>query len=406
MVILRVTTILYPMRNYVLLSLVLLMAACHGPDQPMPLTLKPSSFDALSGWKNDDMRPAAHALSRSCVRIARKAPEDKFGSMQAAGQYADWHHVCALLKGLDLADTQAVRTFFETEFSPFLVAAGTDDTGIFTGYYEPHLSGDWEQGDTYQTPLHARPDDLVMVNLGAFRPHLKGERIAGRVVDSRLKPYEDRQAIVDGKWPHKDQVIAWVDSPVDAFFLQIQGSGIVEMKDGSRVRVGYAGQNGHPYYAIGRALIEEGALTKETVSMQSIRAWLENNPARADEIMNRNPSYVFFRLLKGEGPIGGEGVALTAGRSLAVDRTLIPYGAPLWLETIAPAGKGEDPVLFHRLMIAQDTGGAIRGPVRGDVFWGHGSEAEWAAGHMNAEGRYWILLPRTLYKGHETNSAS
>lgn len=176
-------------------------------------------------------------------------------------------------------------------------------------------------------------------------------------------------------------------------FLQIQGSGRVIMDDGTTISVGYAGQNGHPYYAVGRELIKMGVLTKETVSMQAIEQWLSDNPARADEIMNTNRSYVFFQELDGEGPLGGENIALTPLRSLAIDRSLLPYGMPLWVD-IAPPMEGEHGL--QRLMIAQDTGGAIRGPVRGDVFWGYGERAEIIAGHMKSNGRYWALLPKSL----------
>ena len=230
-----------------------------------------------------------------------------------------------------------------------------------------------------------------MVQLGEFRDDLKGRRIAGRVIDGKLKPYESREQIVAGNWPHNQEVLVWVDDPVDAFFVQIQGSGVVQLNDGNVMRIGYAGQNGHVYYAIGRELIERGELTKEEVSLQTIRAWLEKNPAQADEIMNTNASYVFFRELDGEGPLGGEGVALTAGRSLAIDRSLISYGVPVWTDIEPPsASVGK----IQRLMVAQDTGGAIRGAVRGDVFWGFGERAEAIAGPMKSRGQYWILLPR------------
>jgi len=229
-----------------------------------------------------------------------------------------------------------------------------------------------------------------MVQLGEFREDLKSRRIAGRVVDGKLKPYETREDIVAGNWPHNEEVLVWVDNPIDAFFVQIQGSGVVQMNDGSVMRIGYAGQNGHVYSAIGRELIERGEITKENVSLQSIRAWLEANPDQADEIMNTNASYVFFRELEGEGPLGGEGIALTAGRSLAIDRSLISYGVPLWTD-IQPPVEGIGTI--RRMMIAQDTGGAIRGPVRGDVFWGFGARAESLAGPMKSKGRYWVLLP-------------
>ena len=275
---------------------------------------------------------------------------------------------------------------------------GNDPKGLFTGYYEASLNGSRTKSARYNIPLHKRPDDLVMVQLGDFREDLKGRRIAGRVRGGNLKPYESREEIVAGDWPHDDEVLVWVDDPVDAFFVQIQGSGLVALNNGQTMRIGYAGQNGHPYYAIGRELIKRGQLTKDTVSMQSIRAWLAANPRQADEIMNTNASYVFFREIDAGkdsggpigGPIGGQGVALTKGRSLAIDRSLISYGLPIWTDIEHPSA-GEPPI--QKLMVTQDTGGAIRGPVRGDVFWGYGKTAETLAGQMKSQGRYWVLIP-------------
>ncbi|MBU2089727.1 MAG: MltA domain-containing protein, partial [Alphaproteobacteria bacterium] len=261
---------------------------------------------------------------------------------------------------------------------------------------EAELSGSLTRTARHTVPLHRRPDDLVMVDLGQFRDELKGQRIAGRVIDGSLKPYESRQQIVGGALDSRRLEILWVDDPVDAFFLQIQGSGRVTLADGRVIRVGYAGQNGHPYVAIGRELIAKGELTRENVSMQSIRAWLAANPGRADEIMNSNPSYVFFRELPGEGPVGAQGVALTPLRSLAVDRRFVPLGTPVWLDVDHPDSGAPR---LRQLVVAQDVGGAIRGPVRGDLFWGHGKDAADKAGRMKSTGFYYLLLPKALTPG-------
>lgn len=391
------------MRKSLLLASLLLASACVKAPVSDDVTLKRADFSDLQGWDSDNLAAASGAFSKSCKRILKKPAQARFGALKEAGTYGDWQPLCTRFNVLaeNKADNAALRYFFENEFVPFKVSAGRNDKGLFTGYYEASLKGSKVRQGPFQTPLYGRPNDLVMVHLGEFRPSLKGQRIAGRVnARGTLKPYEAREDIVQGKWPHNDHVIVWVDSPIDAFFVQIQGSGVIEMIDGSVMRIGYAGQNGHPYYAIGRELIKREALTKETVSMQSIRTWLEDNPSEAEEIMNTNKSYVFFRELEGEGPLGGEGVALTAGRSLAIDRTLLPYGAPIWLESEPPieGGEGISGQGLKRLMIAQDTGGAIRGAVRGDVFWGYGSQAEWNAGHMKSDGRYWILLPKGLYE--------
>jgi len=381
---------------YLLLILLLLFTACGEPEEEVtkaepPLILSRASFADLQGWAEDDLTRAAEAFKKSCETIIKRPSGRSFGPLEQAGTYDDWQNICKEFLKTAHYDSKTAKTFFEEHFTPYQVAAGEDPKGLFTGYYEASLKGSRQRSEVNHIPLHSRPGDLVMVNLGDFREELKGMRIAGRVVDGNLKPYEDRSEIVAGSWPHNEKVLVWVDDLVDAFFVQIQGSGVVELEDGKTMRIGYAGQNGHPYYAIGRKLIEMGALTKETVSMQAIREWLETHPDQADEIMNTNASYVFFRELNTDGPVGGEGTTLTAGRSLAVDRTKISYGVPLWVE-IDPPLEGEEPL--KRLMIAQDTGGAIRGAVRGDVFWGYGEQAEYMAGHMKSSGRYWVLLPK------------
>jgi membrane-bound lytic murein transglycosylase A len=236
-----------------------------------------------------------------------------------------------------------------------------------------------------------------MVDLGRFRPDLKGKRIAGKVVDGSLVPYPDRREIEAGALSGRKLEIVWVDDPVGAFFLHVQGSGRVRLADGGELRLGYAAQNGHPYTAIGRELIDRGELRSEDVSLQTIRAWLEAHPGQARELMERNASYVFFQQVKGEGPLGAQGVPLTPGRSLAVDLNFVPLGVPLWLVAGAPSPlEGEPDRKLRRLVVTQDTGGAIRGPIRGDVFWGFGEEAEAIAGRMKHRGRYWMLLPKTL----------
>jgi membrane-bound lytic murein transglycosylase A len=234
-----------------------------------------------------------------------------------------------------------------------------------------------------------------MVNLGDFRPELKGQRIAGRVNgDGQLKPYENRTDIEMGKLPvAMDNPLYWVDSAVDAFFLQVQGSGVVTLPDGTAQRIGYDGQNGYPYTAIGKELIARGALTKDNVSMQSIRAWLAAHPDEAVDVMRSNQSYVFFKKLDTPSPVGGEGIPLTPNRSLAVDHAIWPYGLPMYVAAEPPE---EGSPVIQRLLIAQDTGGAITGVVRGDVFWGYGETAAHNAGVMKSRGQLWVLLPKSV----------
>jgi len=386
------------LRAFAAFLLTLALASCAGkpptpapaPEPPARLVLAPASFAELPGWNADRHAEALPALRRTCTRLARLADTQTIGTDALAGRVADWRAVCAGAQTLQPGDA---RPFFETNFRPFALANNAERVGLFTGYYEPELRGSLARTPRYSIPLHGRPDDLVTVDLGAFREELRGQRIAGRVESGALRPYEPRARIVEGALGPRGKPVVWVDDATEAFFLEVQGSGRVVLDDGRILRVGFAAQNGHPYVPIGRTLIERGALTRENVSMQSIKAWLVANPAEAAAIRNSNPSYVFFRLLEGDGPLGSEGVALTPGRSLAVDRNFLPMGVPVFLDADDPL----DPAArVQRLLMAQDTGGAIRGPVRGDVFWGAGRDAEERAGRMRSTGRAWILLPREV----------
>lgn len=366
----------------------------ESPTTSASLALQQSSFVNLPGWKKENFKDLAQAYNRSCKRILKKGSQTLFGASDKFGKAQEWQIACRQFKKINQTNAVSVRQFFEHNFTPYSAMAGNDPKGLFTGYYEASLRGSKTRKGAYIHPLRARPDDLVMVNLGEFRDGLKGQRIAGRVKGGSLKPYETHGEIIAGKLPKsQDKTLVWVDSPVDAFFIQIQGSGIVAMDDGSVMRVGYAGQNGHPYYAVGRELVKRGALRKDEVSLQTIREWMETHSAQAQELMTTNKSYVFFRELEGAGPEGGEGIALTAKRSLAIDRSIIPYGMPVWLSAESPDVRAGT---INRLMVTQDTGGAIRGPVRGDFFWGFGAEAEKMAGPMKSKGRYWFLLPKNL----------
>ncbi len=383
--------------------MILFIAGCAGTgtsvpekDDKTPLLLKPASFSDLPGWQNDDMAGFMAAYKTSCARILKKAPGDKFAADPAFGTYAAWQEPCRRAGSVNANDGASVRAFMQDNFKPVQATAAGDPQGLFTGYYESTLRGSRTRQGAYQHPLLARPKDLVMVELGDFREELKGQRIAGRVLDGKLKPYESRAKIVLGQMPNALPLV-WLNDPRDAFFVQVQGSGTVHLDDGSMMRVGYDGQNGHAYYAIGRELVKRGIYKKEDVSMESIRRWLIENPAQADELMNTNPSYVFFREMpisgKDAGPQGGEGVMLTPGRSLAIDRSKLPYGFPVYLSAVYKDTQGRP---LNRLLMAQDTGGAIRGAVRGDVFWGSGAKAEEMAGPMKAKGVYFFLLPKGI----------
>jgi membrane-bound lytic murein transglycosylase A len=381
-------------RSLVWLLAALLAASC-APKAPPPdrLTLAATDFDHLPGWRADTVGAALAALRKSCEIFAKQAEDAPIGPGGLAGTAGDWRGPCTASSSDDPADDAAARRFFESAFRPFKLANNEEATGLFTGYYEAELRGSRRREGAFATPLLKRPPDLVMVELGLFRPAWRGERIAGRVEAGQLKPYASRAEIERGALAERNLELFWVDDPVDAFFLQIQGSGRVRLPDGSTARVGYDGQNGQAYVPIGRLLADRGELPREAVSMQTIRGWLASHPDKAAALMNENPSYVFFREMSGDGPLGAQGVVLTAGRSLAIDRAFLPLGVPLWLDLEDSAeGNGR----LRRLVVAQDTGGAIRGPVRGDVFWGFGAQAAERAGMMKDRGTYYLLLPRDV----------
>jgi len=364
------------------------------------LALTPASFTDLPGWHDDPVSQALPALQKSCRRMASLPdgePLGRPGNSGFAGTAGDWRSACAAAARVPAGDDGAARAFFEAHFRPFAAADGGERSGLFTGYYEALLQGSRKPSARYHVPLYRRPPELVTVELGKFREDWHGKHISGRVDGGTLVPLPDRAAIEKGAFARRGLELVWVDSPVDAFFLEIQGSGRVRLAEGGEMRVGYTADNGHTYTAIGRELVRRGVYKPAEVSMQSIRRWMEAHPGEAAGLMETNASYVFFTEEKGEGPLGAEGVPLTPGRSLAVDRQHWPLGVPLWLDATAPAAQETQPDRpLRRLLIAQDTGGAIRGPVRGDVFWGAGPEPESIAGRMKNPGRLWVLLPASV----------
>jgi membrane-bound lytic murein transglycosylase A len=281
----------------------------------------------------------------------------------------DWRALCEDAAALPAQDDAAARRFFETHFIPIAVTDYGTGEGLFTGYYEIELNGSRQQRGCYRTPIYRRPSEP-----GAAARYSRAE-------------------IEDGALAGLDLELLWVDDPVDAFFLEIQGSGVVRLRNGGTVRVGYDGQNGQPYVPVGRLLVDRGIMTRSKTTMMAIRDWMNQNLEAGAALRRENPSYVFFRELRGDGPLGAEGVVLTAERSLAVDRAFIGLGLPIWVEADERFAAA-DPV--RRLVVAQDTGGAIKGPVRGDLFWGTGPAAATRAGVMNASGRYYLLLPRSV----------
>jgi len=358
---------------------------------PRVSVLEPVSYDDLPGWREDTLDGVLAALRASCRALR----------FQTA-----WREACAAADPVAEDNAESLRRALEANFVPHRVANPDGATqGLITGYYEPLLRGSRDKHGPYRFPLYAPPDDLLVIDLAAVSPDLKNLRLRGRLDGRRVVPYYSRAEIERGIAPVTGKEIAWVDDAIEAFFLQIQGSGRIQMENGDFLRIGYADQNGHPYQSVGRYLIERGELKPNEASMEGIKAWARANPSRMDEMLNANPSYVFFREVPARvggpdpatdgpgtatGPVGALGVALTPTRSIAVDPRYIPLGAPVFLSTTWP--NSEAPLA--RLMLAQDTGGAIRGPVRADFFWGFGAEAGAMAGKMRQQGQLWVLLPR------------
>ena len=358
-------------------ALVLMLGACssesvnraYAPPAPpytppgsATLSLIPVRYEDLPGWSADGHADALSTLLRSCPKLSRRDTGTPVGISPQFGRVADWQQICATAY-LTRRDDRSARRFFEEWFVPYLARNGSEQ-GLFTGYYEPVLRGSWQPTALHRVPIYRLPPEANAAALNS-----RGVALAGRALE-----------------------LLWIDDPVDAFFLHIQGSGQVQMTDGSRVRIGYAGKNGYAYYPIGAELIRRGEVPQEQMSMQAIRFWLATHPEQAPGLMAMNGSYVFFRLIDGDGPIGAQGVALTPGRSIAVDPSFVPYGVPLWLDTTDPLAGGAP---LRRLVVAQDTGGAIKGPIRGDLFWGSGAVAAEGAGLMKQGGRWFLLLPRS-----------
>lgn len=346
------------------------------PAIPAP-PLQEAAWSDLPGWLDDDPSLAWQALLRSCDAIVQKL---------------HWKDVCASARDVANPDRDTARGFFEAHFKPYrAVDEDGYDEGLITGYYEPLLRGSRTANSRYRFPVYGVPDDLLVIDLTELYPELRGKRLRGRVEGRRVVPYYDRSNIEDGSGALSGKELLWVDDPIELFFLQIQGSGRVVLETGETIQLGYADHNGHPYRSIGRLLVDQGDLPLERASMQGIKAWAHRNPARVRELLNHNASYVFFRELPSDlpGPIGALGVPLTARRSIAVDQRIVPLGAPVYISTTFPLT--DQPL--NRLMLAQDTGGAIRGAVRADFFWGFGEDAAREAGRMKQALRMWVLLP-------------
>ncbi|MEO8509063.1 MAG: MltA domain-containing protein [Betaproteobacteria bacterium] len=379
---------------------ILLVAGCQTvPPAPVPVPVPapparvqytPAAWSDLPGWNDDPVAAAWPAFVVGCRAL-----------LASAGTRTLWLAPCAEGERIDSGNSDAVRAFFQSHFIPYAVgAADGNGVGLVTGYYEPLLAGSRTRSQQFAIPLYAPPEDLLTVDLGELYPELKDKRVRGRVEGKKVVPYWPRAELERNPQRLAAKSLVYVADPVEAFFLEIQGSGRIALADGSVVRLNYADQNGYPYRSIGRVLIDRGELPLERTSMQGIRAWARANPDKLRGLLDENPSYVFFREVPApaagsidariDGPLGALGVPLLAGRTIAVDPRSIPLGAPVFLATTMPLSK----MPLTRLTLAQDTGGAIRGVVRADFFWGFGPQAGQEAGRMRQDGRMWLLWPK------------
>lgn len=357
----------------------------------------PLAWSDVAGWSDDDHLAAYRAFRVSCRSITAQASEPK-----ALG--ASLAEPCRAAKSLDLSDgakaKDMAKAFFEEHFLPLRISRLGEADGFVTGYYEPVLDGSRTPTDIYNVPVYRRPSNLFVRGFNQDSPSLPNKGPVYRKIGRRkLVPYYDRGEIEDGAIAGRGLEICWLKDPTDLLFAQIQGSARVRLADGSTLRINYDAYNGYPYTAVGRILIERGIIPKEEMSMQRIREWMAQNPDGAKELRRQNRSYIFFRevnLSDKDEAVGAQGVPLTAGRSIAVDKSLHVYGTPFFIEGELPIDSDKSKTPFHRLMIAQDTGSAIVGPARADLYFGAGSEAGRVSGRLRHNMHFVMLVPKSL----------
>lgn len=358
----------------ILLVTILTLASCTGKrTKPRVAYLTQASFNQLSGWKQDNHLEALETFKFSCRAVLRYSPHRNISkSTDIGGKISDWLPACEEAISNRIFTNAQAQQFFEQWFIPYRITdAQNNHKGKFTGYFEPELLGSRTRSAVYKYPVYKRPANLQAI---------KGSKIISHA------------AINNGSLSNKNLEIAWVSDYARLFFMQIQGSGVIKLKEGGEIKLGYDGQNGYGYTAIG-PLFKKHTNDHIRSAMDMMR-WLHNHPKIGRKIMEHNESYVFFKELTGNGPIGAQGVPLMAERSMAVDHGLYPYSAPIWLQTNTPKTTKHEHKPYNRLLIAQDTGGAIKGAVRGDVFYGRGYDAEEKASFMNNHGSYFVFLPK------------
>jgi membrane-bound lytic murein transglycosylase A len=372
------------------------------PEQHAPITIpntqyEPIAWSDIEGWAEDDHAAAFTAFLKSCRPVVRSAvPSEDAQSLQDGRR-----EVCRRALSLGTAEPAAARAFFEQNFRPVRIAKVGENEGFLTGYYEPIVEGSRFPSDSYTVPVYRRPADLVVPGRAHFAPGTfpnKG-KVWRTVGPRKLAPYYDRGEIEDGALAGKGLEICWLKDPTDLLFIQIQGSARVRLDDGKMLRIGYDGHNGWPYVPVGRILIERGLVPRNEMSMDRIREWIRANPEGVSELRRKNQSYVFFHELKltaQDEAVGGQGVALSPGRSIAIDRSLHLYGTAFFIDATLPIDSARASTRYSRLMVGQDTGSAIVGPARADIYFGAGAEAGRVAGRIRHPGRFVMLIPREL----------
>jgi peptidoglycan lytic transglycosylase A len=356
----------------------------------------PISWSEVPGWNDDDQLAAYRTFRASCKAIAAQhgAPPDS----RAVG--AALRQPCQAARVTEPSDDAGARAFFEKNFVPLAISRLGQDAGFVTGYYEPIIEGSRTRNEVYNVPVYRRPSNLFVRGFSQASPNLPNKGQVFRKIGRRkLVPYYDRGEIEDGVLEGRGIEICWLKDQTDLLFAQIQGSARVQLPDGSTLRINYDSYNGYPYTAVGRVLVERGVFTREEISMQKIREWMEANPEGAKDVRRQNRSYVFFREVQlgdKDEAIGAQGIPLTPGRSIAVDKALHVYGTPFFISGELPIESEKSKTPFHRLMIAQDTGSAIVGPARADLYFGAGPDAGRIAGRLKSNTRFVMLVPNSL----------
>lgn len=373
----------------------------HAPHRVFPIEIPggqytPATWDALTGWRDDDHLAAFAAFQKSCKAIL--AAQQPLQISKAMGD--SLRTPCAAARVSRIETDEAARRFFERHFRPLWISRLGEEAGFVTGYYEPIIDGSRTRTDVYTVPVYRRPSNLFVRGFKQSDTGLpNGGDVFRKIGRRKLVPYYDRAAIEDGAIAGRGLEICWLKSETDLLFTQIQGSARVRLEDGSTIRINYDAHNGYRYTPVGRILIERNIIPREQMSMQRIREWMAANPDGAKELRRQNRSYVFFRevqLSDKDEAVGAQGVPLTPRRSIAVDKALHVYGTPFFLDGILPIDSAQAQTPFHHLMVAQDTGSAIVGPARADIYFGAGAEAAQIAGRLRHNIRFAILVPNAL----------